>query len=106
MYEIEKYKYLIKLFLVCVIEIAECLIYMLSNTQQLYLCQHVKVYEVGSLLPRIFLGPLNFHCLNLYFIYNLLPLTTMQNIMCSIFRSILTWDGQFWYGHHIMSHIF
>ena len=40
---------------------AECLIYMLSNTQQLDLCQYMKEYENDSFFsqncPNFFFGP-------------------------------------------------
>ena len=73
---------------------------MLSNTQQLDLCQYMKEYENDSFSPKIvpifFLAPPQFgegvvtHSPNLYFIYNLLPLTTAKYEVFSISRSILT----------------
>ena len=71
---------------------------MLSNTQQLDLCQYMKEYENDSFFfqncPNFFFGPPEFgegvvtHSPNLYFIYNLLPLTTMQNMKCLAFLEV------------------
>ena len=73
---------------------------MLSNTQQLDLCQYMKEYENDSFFPKIV--PIFFcpppppefgewvvtHSPNLYFIYTLLPLTTMQNMKCLAFLEV------------------
>ena len=72
---------------------------MLSNTQQLDLCQYMKEYENDSFFPKIvpiFLPPPppriwgrgGHTAPNLYFIYNLLPLTTMQNMKCLAFLEV------------------
>ena len=69
---------------------------MLSNTQQLDLCQYMKEYENDSFFPKLsqfFLAPefgegVVTHSPNLYFIYTLLPLTTMQNMKCPAFLEV------------------
>ena len=70
---------------------------MLSNTQQLDLCQYMKEYENDSFFSKIvpiFFWPPEFgegvvtHSPNLYFIYTLLPLTTMQNMKCLAFLEV------------------
>ena len=68
---------------------------MLSNTQQLDLCQYMKEYENDSFFPQNFFGgPPEFgegvvtHSPNLYFIYTMLPLTTMQNMKCLAFLEV------------------
>ena len=69
---------------------------MLSNTQQLELCQYMKEYENDSFFHKIvpISPPPQFgegvvtHRPNLYFIDNLLPLTTMQNMKCLAFLEV------------------
>ena len=70
---------------------------MLSNTQQLYLCQYMKEYENDSfffkIAPIFFWPPSNLgkgwsHTAQIFLIYNLLPLTTMQNMKCLAFLEV------------------
>ena len=49
---------------------------MLSNTQQLDLCQYMKEYENDIFFPK------------LSQFFTLLPLTTMQNIKCLAFLEV------------------
>ena len=74
---------------------------MLSNTQQLDLCQYMKKYENDHFFqncsnffcpppppPAEFGEGVVTHSPNLYFIYNLLQLTTMQNMKCLSFLEV------------------